>query len=335
LQIHTISGTITGVDDISTGWSFLSTDLMVPTTPGCSTVSNPANVTVSPAFTSGGFSFTTVNQCGSFSQTIGSTNFDTRAVGTLDGTSIDISTAWIDVFTVTLWTLNDNWDSLIINSSDGGTPGPFSTYAIADNLANEYPANSLTYDTPLAVGAPLPVTFTKLDANCTDKGTLVNWATASEFNSSYFELERSTNGNYWTPVSSVEGAGNSSETRSYQQLDPYFGQAFYRIKEVDIDGNFTYTNIISSDCATKTIDIVLYPVPAKDLLNVVINSTQFVKTKLAIIDAIGEVVRVMDVSLVAGTNNYQFNLHGLSSGEYLIRSNAPGIILTKTFNIIR
>src|ERR1017187_3599768 len=64
MQIHTTSGTISAVNDISTGWSFLSTDLMVPTTPGCSVVSNPANVTLSAAFLAGGFAFTTGNQCG-------------------------------------------------------------------------------------------------------------------------------------------------------------------------------------------------------------------------------------------------------------------------------
>lgn len=337
LQIHTISGTIAGVNDISTGWSFLSTDLMVPTTPGCSVVSSPPNVSVSSAFTSGGFTYSTVNQCNLYSQTTGGQNFDTRAVGTLDGTSIDITTTWMDVFTVTMWTLNNNPQYVIINSSDGGTPSPFSSYAVADNLANQYSANSLTFDTPLLVGpAALPVQFTKLAAQCTNAGTMVSWSTASEFNSSYFELERSNNGNNnWTPVASVNAAGNSSSSTSYQQLDPDFRSAYYRIKQVNTDGSFIYTNIISSNCATRNIDMVLYPVPAKDILNVMVKATQSAKTKLAIIDGLGRTVQVMDITLTPGNNTFQFNLKGLANGEYLIQSNAPGAVLNKKFNIIR
>jgi hypothetical protein len=336
MQIHTTSGTITNVNTISTGWSFQSANLMVPTTPGCAVVSNPANVTVSAAFTTGGFAFTTVNQCGTFSQTAGTKNFDTRTVGTLDGTSIDISTTWIDVYTVTMWTLDNIGGYVIINSSDGGSPGQFTSYAVADQLANEYIANSLTFDTPLAVGpGTLPVLFTKLGASCNSNGATVSWSTTSESNTNYFELQRSINGNDWTSVNVIKAAGNSSTGHTYQLPDFNGGASLYRIKEVDMDGQTIYTSIIRTNCEVKTVDMVIYPVPARDLLNVVIRSVKSLKTQLLIIDGVGKVVRKIDATLLNGSNTFQFNLNGLASGEYLIRSNAPGVELNKTFNIAR
>jgi len=336
MQIHTTSGTITGVNDISTGWSFLSTDLMIPTTPGCSVVSNPANVSLSAGFIAGGFAFTTVNQCGAFSQTAGGKSFDTRSVGTLSGTSIDITTTWIDVYTVTMWTLTPAGGYVIINSSDGGTPGAFTSYAVADNLANEYTANSLTYNTPLQVGQfTLPILFTKFDATCGDNGTLVSWSTASEFNSGSFQLQSSTDGNNWNPVASLSAAGNSFAAHNYQLLDPNGGKALYRIKEIENDGSASYTDIISTNCSARPVGMVIYPVPARNLLNVLIKTDKPLTTQLMIIDETGRIMRKIQTSLVAGTNTFEFDLKGLASGQYLIRSNAPQLQLNKSFTILR
>ena len=336
MQIHTTSGTITNVNTISTGWSYQSANLMIPTTPGCAVVSDPANVTLSAAFTTGGFAFTTVNQCGTFSQTAGTQNFDTRSVGTLDGTGIDISTTWIDVYTITMWTLDNIGGYVIINSSDGGSPGEFTSYAVSDNLANEYTANSLTFDTPLPVGpGTLPVLFTKVGASCNSNGATVSWSTTSESNTNYFELQRSTNGNDWTAVSTIKAAGNSSAGHTYQLPDFNGGMALYRIKEVDMDGQPVYTSIIRTNCEVKAVDMVIYPVPARDLLNVIIRSATSLKTQLLIVDGVGRIVRKIEVTLANGSNTFQFNLKGLAGGEYLIRSNAPDVELTKTFNIIR
>ena len=81
--------------------------------------------------------------------------------------------------------------------------------------------------------------------------------------------------------------------------------------------------------------MVIYPVPARDLMNVVIRSAKSLKTQLLIIDGVGKVVQRIDATLLNGSNTFQFNLNGLASGQYLIRSNAPGAELNKTFNIVR
>jgi hypothetical protein len=339
MQIHTVSGTINNVNTISTGWSYQSASTMIPTTPGCAVVNNPANVTISAAFLANSFAFTSVNQCGIFSQITGGQNFDRRAVGTLDGNPINISTAYIDVYTVTLWTLGSTPPEggyVVINSGEGGTPGEFTTYTVSDDLFNGYVANSLTYTTPLVLGSgALPVLLTKFEAGCTNNGALVNWSTGSEINSNYFELQRSINGNNWSSVAKIKASGTSSAGGTYQQLDLEGGTAFYRIKQVDLDGHFNYTSIIRTNCERKMIDLVIYPVPALNILNVVIRSDKSLKTQLLLIDGIGKIVRKIDATLFNGSNTFIFNLKGLASGEYLIRSNNPGVELNKKFNIVR
>ena len=338
LQIHTTSGTINNINAIATGWSYQSGAAMIPTTPGCATVSNPANVTVSASFT--GFTYNTVNQCAAFSQTTGGQTFDRTATGSLTGTVINLTTTWVDVFTVTLWTLGTTPPEggyVIINSSSLGSPGPLSTYSVSDNAFTEYAVNSLTYTTPLPLSSlsALPVLFTNFEANCTNNGTLISWATASEFNSDYFEVQRSTNANDWTQVATVKASGNSAAAHTYHQLDLDGGAAFYRIKQVDIDGHFIYTNIIRTNCDIKKMSMVVYPVPAQNILNVVIKSDRYLKTQLMLIDGVGKIVQKINTTLFNGSNSFTINLNGLSTGEYLIRSSDPGVDLNKRFNIIR
>ncbi len=339
LQIHTTSGTVNNINELATGWSYQSGAAMIPTSPGCVVGSNPANVTISAPFTAGAFTYTTVNECAVFSQTTGGQTFDRTVAGTLDGTGINLTTTWTDVFTATLWTLGTSSPEggyVIINSSSLGSPGTLASYSVSDNLATEYPANSLTYTTPLALGSGvLPVLYTKFDAACTNNGAIVSWSTGSEFNSNYFELQRSTNGNDWATVSTVKAAGNTSAAHTYQQLDLNGGKAFYRIKQVDLDGHPVYTSIIRTNCERKGIDMVIYPVPARDILNVVIRSDKSLKTQLLLVDGVGKIVRRRDATLSNGDNTFLFDLKGLASGAYILRSNAPGVEVNKTFNIIR
>lgn len=344
LQVRTaVAGTtVPNVNAISIGYSYDSLKAMIPTSPagpGCpSTVSNPQNVLVSPFFLSGGFAYTTVNQCGVFPQSAGGEPMNKRAVGTMDGTSVTITNTWQDMFTVTLWSLGNSFPQggyVALNSGEGGSPAPFNSYAISDDQANGYVTNSLTFTTPLALGGTVPVLFTKFGAQCNSNGTLVSWATAQEANSSKFEVERSLNGTDWKSVATVSAAGSSNSERNYQQLDLNGGSAFYRIKQIDKDGNFIYTGTERTNCITKTITSVIYPVPARDELTVVIKSDRAINTRLMVFDIAGKVVKEVRASVLNGNNTFKVNLMGLTSGDYIIKSSDASVDLNKVFTIAR
>jgi hypothetical protein len=244
-------------------------------------------------------------------------------------------------------TLTTNWDTLIyitLNTLQSTMPEGGYAYlqqtseamgtALTDPAFANIPISVTSGDVPIGLGA-LPVLFTKFETHCTNNGATVSWSTTSESNTNYFELQRSTNGNDWASVSTIKAAGNSSSEHTYQLPDFNGGKAFYRIKEVDKDGQPVYTSIIRTNCEVKAVDMVIYPVPARDLLNVVIRSAKSLRTQLLIVDGVGRIVRRIDATLANGSNTFQFDLKGLASGQYLIRSNAPDVELNKTFNILR
>ena len=225
---------------------------------------------------------------------------------------------------------------VVINSTEFGTPGAFSTYAIADNSANQYEANSLTYTTALALGSGvLPVLFTNYNVQCNDKGALITWGTATEQNTSKFEIQRSKDGANWVAIDNVAAAGNSTSDRSYQYLDLQGGAAFYRIRQVDADGKSVYTDIKRTSCEGKNFTVVLYPVPAKDNLMVVIKSDKAVRTELQIMDINGKLLRRIPTQINSGSNNISLNVKDLAAGQYLLTSSDPEVQINKKFVVAR
>ena len=346
LQLHTTAGSIPDVTAISTGWSYQSTKAMIPVGmmigPGCpSTVSAPANVTISAYYAAGGFAYTSVNQCGSFNQTVGTVMYDRRAVGTLDaaGIGVTIDATWRDVMTITMWTLSNTFPqggNAMINSSFGGSPNVFDTYAVTDAAVNEYIANSLTTTTPLALGTNVaPVTFAKFEANCNDKGTSLEWITSQEINSDNYQVEKSYDGVNWKSIATIKAAGNSSTEKVYRYLDLVSGTANYRIKQIDADGRFAYTSIASSNCTPKNIDIVIYPVPAQNNLNLAISATKNINTQFMIYDATGRLVKKLSEKIIVGNNTIQIDITNLPSGQYIIRSTDETLNINKKFTVLK
>jgi hypothetical protein len=112
---------------------------------------------------------------------------------------------------------------------------------------------------------PIPVQFLNFSSSIQGKKVHLQWKTASEKNDSGFEVQRSLDQKGWVKVSFVRGAGTSTVTNSYSlddipgKLDKYY----YRLKQIDFDGTFIYSNTISVDL-TKNIDLSLsqnYPNP--------------------------------------------------------------------------
>lgn len=194
------------------------------------------------------------------------------------------------------------------------------------------PFSVTVLDLPLGESA-VPVLFSQFDAKCNDLGTLLTWTTAQESNSNYFEIEKSNNGSTWAPLTRVNAAGNSTIIKNYQYTDAAGGTAFYRIKQVDNDGAVFYTSIEATNCDSKTITNVIYPVPAKDVLYVSIKSDKALKTKLQVYDAAGKIVRSIEAVVNKGSNTFNMNLKGLASGDYIIRSTDNEINLKKRFVI--
>lgn len=102
------------------------------------------------------------------------------------------------------------------------------------------------YAMTFTIVAPLPVKLLDFRGNLGQSGIVLNWATAWEENFGKFEVERSVDGATFTTVGKVDGKGNSNLRRNYQYVDREFaaGANFYRLKQVDIDGEFSYSPVV-------------------------------------------------------------------------------------------
>ncbi|MEJ7626981.1 MAG: T9SS type A sorting domain-containing protein [Ferruginibacter sp.] len=333
IQFELMSSTIPVLAD-GIGLSFVyQSALLIPT---------PTNTTTpqGPIVTSPGWSQNVDNRLGTDVNVVyGGQTFNKRMIITFQQSAgiqnAPVTNSWTPIAQVTYWTTGNTQPQGGFATPEPGSILPQNSLS-SDGGLTVYDYLSPNLNSPLALGSAVtPVQFTKFVINCSDKGTVLNWATGTEINSAYFEVQRSTNGTEWTQVGKENAAGNSSTTKSYQLMDISGGTAYYRIRQVDLDGKFIYTNVIRSDCDNKNIGIVIYPVPARDVLNIVIRADKAISTQLIIFDNTGKMVRRMNASIVTGSNTLNFNLKGLPSGEYMIRSSDPAIDLKKKFTILQ
>ena len=179
----------------------------------------------------------------------------------------------------------------------------------------------------------LPVELILFSGKVTRLGIMLEWATASEINNDRFEIERSKNGVVFVKTGEVKGHGTSQSQHTYSLQDTKAGQGtnYYRLKQVDEDGQFTYSKVIVVDNKQLSAPFTVLVAP-----NPVING-QFTiiteggeVTQLQILNLNGHLVHSQSVS--TGTREINLNasqLH-LQSGVYLISvQSTAGLYKTK------
>ncbi|MBL0329963.1 MAG: T9SS type A sorting domain-containing protein [Bacteroidetes bacterium] len=170
-----------------------------------------------------------------------------------------------------------------------------------------------TFGAPTLVN-PLPIELTTFTGYPTSDGNQLEWSTATETNNNYFDVERSADGAEFTKIASVNGNGNSTSTLNYNLLDPTpaSGINYYRLKQVDFDGNSTYSNIISIEDETSENTVIqVYPNPSNDIVHIIASENI---ASFAIYNMLGELV----FTSTSDQNNIQFN--PISKGIYLIKA---------------
>jgi len=119
--------------------------------------------------------------------------------------------------------------------------------------------------------AVLPVDLVSFTGEATTKGNLLNWETASELNNAGFEIERSFDSRTFEKIGFVDGNQTSSQAQSYSFLDEDISEelTYYRLKQLDIDGKYEYSDVISiSNKLSVGFSLVLYPNPVVNNLTV-------------------------------------------------------------------
>jgi hypothetical protein len=121
-----------------------------------------------------------------------------------------------------------------------------------------------------AVCATLPVSGFSLSVQRNGEIVQLNWQTATETNTSHFEIERSANGQSWEILGQVRAAGTSQQQRQYRFVDqdPLQGNSLYRLRKVDIDGRYTYSLTERVTMKQQAGLIMAGPVPFSSQLHI-------------------------------------------------------------------
>jgi len=184
--------------------------------------------------------------------------------------------------------------------------GPFSLSAVCSNYSVS-PAISAT------PSCPLPVELISFSGTKDGDVNDLTWSTGSETGNNYFIIERSSNGKDFSSVGRIDGSGTVTSIKTYSFDDdaPLSGINYYRLKQVDMDGSYTYSSIIS--LYGQSSDITVYPNPNNGTFAVKILS-QNSPYKLIITDVQGKTVYTDNGSTIPET----IEINSLSSGMYLL-----------------
>lgn len=181
----------------------------------------------------------------------------------------------------------------------------------------------------------LPVSLLKWEAECDAMGVNLNWTTASEANNDYFIIEKSLDGNEFLVLTEIEGNGTTSEYNEYEYLDMNESDkmTYYRLTQVDFDGQYEQFSTITSQCSLEDVNANLN-VNASSLggyvdLNTILPGASFYK--IIIIDANGK--QVYDGEHFSEeTNAYdRLYLGNLSKGVYFVTVTVGVEVYTQKF----
>lgn len=167
------------------------------------------------------------------------------------------------------------------------------------------------------ITTPLPIELLAFTATAEPAGVTLRWTTATETNNHFFTVERSKAAEGWEEVVRIDGAGNSLEKREYEISDgwPYEGVSYYRLKQTDFDGAFTYSSVRRVEVISEEI-LRVYPNPARSEFNLVtgfaLNSNE-----ISLINLMGQVVPFT----LEFTSDLSVSIKPInpSSGVYILR----------------
>lgn len=213
-------------------------------------------------------------------------------------------------------TLNVSFDSArTLSRAKGSENGVLDFY---NGFGKVQPQNIITN--------PLPVELTSFAGKIIGKKILLNWQTATEINNYGFEIERSSGNEIWEKIGFVNGNGNSNSPKDYSFMDnqPLEGVDIkYRLKQIDNDGQFEYSDIITLNFSITTFELYQnYPNPFNPSTTVSWHSPIEGNVNIKIYDVLGNLVcEVINEHKSAGKNQIEFTAisqeKNIASGVYI------------------
>ena len=180
--------------------------------------------------------------------------------------------------------------------------------------------------TIIATGPALPVTGIVLSGVRNGSKAQLSWQTLTETNNAGFELQRSADGRNFTGIAQIASkasGGNSTAAITYNAEDvkPFSGANYYRLKQTDKDGKTSYSNTVylkGAAVSTLTLSAV-YPNPTRDVLKAAVQAPAAQNIEFVITDMMGKTISRQAATVVSGDNTISINVAALPAGSYLLK----------------
>jgi hypothetical protein len=173
-----------------------------------------------------------------------------------------------------------------------------------------------------SVSNPLPVQLIAFNAQLSGGQSLIKWATSHELNNHHFELEKSADGSSFSLLGSIVAVGNSNIASNYSYTDanPFAGITYYRLKQVNADGSYTYSKVVAVNKGAYTNKLVnAYPNPTSGPVEIRFTSAAAASAIVQVTDAKGLLVISKTMSVSQGLNSTTIHLGRFAQGTYYLR----------------
>lgn len=183
---------------------------------------------------------------------------------------------------------------------------------------------------------PLPVSFINFELKETENKLQIDWSTSVELNNSYFEIEQSYDGENFEVQKKVQGAGNSLKANNYSaQIEIPYSKAYFRIKQVDYNGNYTFSQILTFEKEKGSNEelINIYPNPSNGAGTIKINVEKSLVNNFKLIDAFGQEIQLINFQNALGSDFFEVRFNNLSTGLYHVIVEIDSKIINKSLLI--
>jgi hypothetical protein len=181
------------------------------------------------------------------------------------------------------------------------------------------------FGSPMAVDiqllTPLPLQLMSFSAESKGKNNQLTWRTASEVNTSHFLIQRSKDGTQFVDMGQVKSINDRTKINAYSFTDqsPLNGNNYYRLKMVDRDGQFKYSNVEVVNSSSLINSVKVYPNPTQSAINTDFNIAEDSEGDIEIYDAFGKQVSKQHTDFKKGKNHIGSDLSSHPTGVYMVK----------------
>lgn len=228
---------------------------------------------------------------------------------------------------------------LLIDHDGDGIFNEAGTIEIGDAIAlccdsylfENVPGGSLSNGDRFTIGTinvdqtPLPISLESFGGSVEGGDAYLKWTTVSELNNDFFTLERSWNGKSFLPVGdNIKGAGTTKVRQHYEVVDSFvpYGKIYYRLKQTDFDGQYTYSSVIMLENKPKELKLEVVPNPLAQGKELKLRVTSaepidFASAHISAFDLAGKKIDIATDSDDSGQIVLRFN-HDQATGIYVV-----------------